>query len=171
MKNLPKYRKSSSSRMSAAQVEWMAAWMERHPSFKAEDLYAEARKATCPIHALYEWDDSTAADTARLDHTRELIRQVEVLRIIDDRPEYFRMAHSVESPRADEHAGTTRRYVILREVERNKTLQDQILERGIEVLIGFLRDFGRKSELFGHVPDAIKELLKEVSRQQRKRGA
>lgn len=49
------------------------------------DVVDAARDEESPIHAWFEWDDSTAAEAYRVDQARDLIKSVRVIR--DDRPE------------------------------------------------------------------------------------
>jgi hypothetical protein len=45
---------------------------------RAEDVLAEARTETHPLHGEFNWDDSSAAHAHRLDQARSLIRSVRV---------------------------------------------------------------------------------------------
>jgi hypothetical protein len=47
----------------------------------AEQVLADAKKASSPLHQEFEWDDSAAAQSYRLTQARYLIRSIEVVHV------------------------------------------------------------------------------------------
>lgn len=51
-----------------------------------EDVVADAKHDNSPLHALFQWDDSKAAEQYRLSQARTLIRAVVAVYVSDEQP-------------------------------------------------------------------------------------
>jgi hypothetical protein len=58
--------------------EVLQALYEKVGHLTTSIVLAEAKKVRSPIHDLFEWDDSSAANQYRLDQARHLIRSVKI---------------------------------------------------------------------------------------------
>lgn len=74
---MSKYRYGWTKRYSVpAQV--VGEIVERFPENTAENIVREARKRASPLHKLFEWDDSAAAEQFRLVQARVMISSLRV---------------------------------------------------------------------------------------------
>ena len=53
--------------------------LERQGRTTAEDVLADAKRPDSPLHDLYDWDVTAAAEAHWLDRTRAIIRLVKVV--------------------------------------------------------------------------------------------
>jgi hypothetical protein len=61
--------------------------IKKHGFVSTDLLVSEARKKSNPLHGLFVWDDSIAAEKYRLSQAAEMIRAVEMIRIVNKRRE------------------------------------------------------------------------------------
>lgn len=98
--------------------------VEQENGLTAENLLAEASKENNPLHELFEWDDTEAANQYRLFQARVLINEVKV---IVDSKEYFAFENVQVS--VDNLGGETteRVYKPIVEILNNDDLREQII--------------------------------------------
>ncbi len=86
----------------------LAKLEEKQGNLTAQSVVDAARPKTSPLHEAFEWDDSAAAESWRLDQARSMIKSIEIVVIEEEgdaepesRPIYF----NVQQPSPGSYAG------------------------------------------------------------------
>jgi hypothetical protein len=66
-------------------VATIAALEDRRGRLTAEQVVEEARPQSSPLHGCFEWDDSKAAESWRIEQARDLIKRVKIVVEIEDK--------------------------------------------------------------------------------------
>ncbi len=112
--------------------------LKKKDACEASDLVNEARPNTSPLHPLFEWDDSVAAERFREEQARHIIRNVRFTSIpANDEPAITKVAFiSIGSG-----------YRNIDAVLRSKPLREKMLEDARNQLKAWDERFGHLSEL------------------------
>jgi|SRR5580765_5663972 len=87
-------------RITEAHVGYLVT-LERQGRTTAEDVLADAKRAESPLHDLYDWDVTTAAEAHWLDRTRAIIRLVKV--VVHTEHQTIRLPRYVRDPARPSH--------------------------------------------------------------------
>jgi hypothetical protein len=136
--------------------------VEKENKLTAENLLAEASKVDNPLHELFEWDDTEAANQYRLFQARVLINEVKV--IIDSK-EYYAFENvqvSVDNLGGSETT-TERVCKPIVEILSNEDLREQIIFSALRQHEYWEKQNEKYSELSPIVKSAkkIRHLLQE----------
>jgi hypothetical protein len=102
-------------------------------SLSAEAVVADAADVSSPLHTEFDWDDASAAHTARIDRARELIRAVKV-EITTTRRTVRSVAY-VHDPRLSRNEPG---YLHVEYVKRQPTLVTNVLDAEVAQILSLL---------------------------------
>lgn len=114
-----------------------------------EMLVDACRPKTHPMHKLFTWDDSTAADNWRRHEARRIIGSIEIVRIDEEKKEPGRIIPAFVAMPTGGYVGT--------EEAMSDDRSELILDQAMAYLNGFKVRFGRLTE-FAKVLSAIDDL-------------
>jgi hypothetical protein len=80
-------------------IEAIKELEDRYGRLTPEQVVDEAKDAKSPLHQFFDWDDSSAALSWRIEQARELIRRVKIEVVYEDRP--VRVVRYVRDPRCN----------------------------------------------------------------------
>lgn len=124
-----------------------------------------AREAASPLHHLFEWRDSEAAEQFRLIQARRLIQSVQV-QFTDDggkSSQVMRAFVNVTPSDEDEeeNPAVQRGYISLNRVAKNKYYAEQVVQAAYSFLLSWQRRYATLKE-FLPVTEAIQEVTKKL---------
>lgn len=128
--------------------------LEKRSSLTAENVVADAKKKSSPLHGLFCWDDTEAARLYREEQARWLIRQVIQITIRGDEYRDIESRAFVNVIVADE-----RQYVSMNTAMTTPSLRNQMLENALREMGVFerkYRDLIELSEVFAAI-QAVRE--------------
>jgi hypothetical protein len=109
-------------------------------------LWAASAEAS-PLHAMFTWDDTVAANAYREQQARGLIRRVQVkmINLVEETETKIRVFHNVT--RTDEEGIARRRYINVETVLKDDALRAQMLDNAKRELAAFRSKYAVLSEL------------------------
>jgi hypothetical protein len=88
----------------------------------ARDIVEEARSKQSPLHEYFEWNNTDAAESFRLDQARRLLRSITVtIQVKGSKPEQVRYLHSVVSTQG-EHS-----YITIGKMRQDEFYLNQVI--------------------------------------------
>lgn len=130
-------------------------------------LLEEARKRTSPLHHLFEWNDSKAAEQWRLQQARIIINQVKV--VIDEK-EYSQWENvTVHVIDDDGEIQNKRVYKPIEEIMETPALRDQLIANSLRQLRYWEEQNEKYQELRPIISTAQKVRRRLQNRWQRKK--
>lgn len=141
-------------------VATIAALEDRRGRLTAEQVVEEARPPSSPIHGCFEWDDSKAAESWRIEQARDLIKRVKI--VIEVEEKKVRVVAYVRD--ADKEA-TEPGYRALMRVEKRgaRAILAEELERIVELLDRAAKIAqARKEDLPRLIVDRIEAIERDV---------
>ena len=130
---------------------------ERNGQVTKEDFLEVSRPDDAPTHALFEWDDSVAAERFRLDQSRKIITSLRIVYENNDKEEVKVSAFIQTSPN-----GTNTVYENIHEALRDVGKREIVLNR----IRGELDAFINRNRNIEELAD----ILEEAAERLRKRG-
>lgn len=124
-----------------------------------EDVVADARNDNSPLHPLFLWDDTAAAEQYRLSQARTLIRSVVAIYTSDDQPAVRMRAYTRISE------GETSHYRETSHALSQKATREQVLRRAWNELRQW-RDRYKDLQAFASLIPVIDEIGKKIARKQ-----
>lgn len=100
----------------------------------------EAKAEASPLHPLFEWNDTIAAQNYRVDQARGVIRSIEV--VIEDRPEQKPVRAFVSVVREND-----RTYTSVQDAMSDPKLREQVLRAALAELEAWRRRYAELVEL------------------------
>ncbi len=145
---------------------------KKHDGVTPQLLVDESREETAPMHPLFEWDNTIAAENYRIVQGREVLRSIVVVRISEDPTE------SGETIRAFVNVAplkdtTERKWVPIQEAIDDPHLYDQLVNRAYQDLVAFekkyniLRNEVRLRGVFSMIDTVLKEDRRTVPTEQK----
>lgn len=134
MKKLFKAKDGSQFKVSKAQVygERLEVIRKQRQDLKPEFVVADAKDVSSPLHEVFEWNDSKAANAHRLAQARHLINHIEVQvyreEELDTQPAYL----SVVVTPATEETKEERSYVPLEDALTNEEYRSQVVASALK---------------------------------------
>lgn len=131
-------------------AEWEKSIVElaqKHGELTPQLVLWEASRESSPLHALFTWDDTEAANAYREQQARGLIRKVKV-KLINYQEETetpLRAFVNVKTQDADDV--TRSRYIHVEKVLRDDDLRQQMLENAKRELAAFKNKYAILAEL------------------------
>lgn len=110
-----------------------------------EQILAEARKKTSPLHEAFEWDAKKAHNIYLMDRARSLIREYWIE--VNSGNELVRIRGSVSLPTPEDFDGPRRAYYSTRAVLSDADLRSRMLDQALRELSAFRRKYATLSEL------------------------
>jgi len=125
----------------------------------------DARDQSSPCHAVFDWDDSSAAHTQRIEQARSLIRKIHVVIVGADGAEIETRAFQFVTIADREE------YTSIETILSDAGAHADLLARARKALQSFVDNYKQLSEMRGVIAEAVKVLPKRRQRQQlRKAG-
>lgn len=112
-----------------------------------------ARSKASPLHSVFEWNDTKAADAYRLWQARMLIRSVFIVDSSDKNAEPVRAFVNVVPEEDDDGFVTDRGYVFTPTIASKVDYRNQVLNYALEQLKGWRKRFGNYKQFFGVVKE------------------
>ena len=100
-----------------------------------------ARPADHPLHPIFEWDDSVAAEAWRRSQASDVLRSV--VAIMPERPEMAKPTRAFVSIRADDGPA----YIPIRRAMSDPEMRDQVLAGAMRELVSWRRRYTELQEL------------------------
>lgn len=117
--------------------------IEKRDGVVTKESFLEAsRPITAPTHNAFEWDDSVAAEKYRLEQSGQIIRNLCVKIIKDDKPEKVTAYVNINKTTAD-----NARYMSLQVALEDDENRSAVLENALNELRLFKRKYETLSEL------------------------
>lgn len=111
----------------------------------AGDVLGDASNPNSPLHPLFQWDDSVAAQEYRLNQASDLLRNIVCVVAVSadgDEDQTFRAFINVGE-------GGTRGYATLARIQNDKELRFQAINRAYRELQSWKRRYSDHQELLG----------------------
>lgn len=130
---------------------------------QAEDVVEAARDPRSPLHSLFEWDDSAAAERYRQQQARGVIRRLRVVyQEASEQPKVVRLAYV--SPQQVKHPG----YVDPDEAMADPVKRDGIVRNAIAALEGWLSryrtlDIAELQTIVNKIESEVRKLKRELA--------
>ena len=155
---MPTYKPDKGACYNTAQAVVLGHFLESlGDSITPQAVVDAARPKRSPIHQLFEWNDTTAAERYRLHQARLHINHLEVVVTIDGEERSTRAYHSIKIAETDEDAGG-RVYQPLRVVLSNKASAEQVVQQALDELNLWRATYNHYDGIFGPVFRAIDEV-------------
>lgn len=120
---------------------------KKHGELTPQLVLWEASRESSPLHSMFVWDDSEAADLYRTYQARGLIRRVKV-KIVDYRSESEQETRAlVHVVRKNEDSQTRSVYLHVKSVLDDADLRNQMLNKAHRELMSFRAKYSVLSEL------------------------
>lgn len=155
---MPQYRFVNGSRLPQEKAQAVGEHIEdlraaAGGKLAAADVVADAKLPHSPLHSLFPWNDTEAAQLHRLNVARHLLRSIEV--IWEDlghekmvaAPMFVNIASPAEDGATSEHAS----YMSLKNALKDPVLRKQVLERALAEADAWATRYERFKELSGIV--------------------
>jgi hypothetical protein len=124
-----KYRPTKGAAFNAAQAQALGETIDKLGGHaKPEALVDAARPKSSPIHKLFEWDNTAAAEKYRVFQARNFINHLEIVVIRDSGPQSTKAFHSVVITRDKK---SERGYCSLEMIVENEDLNAQVVRRAL----------------------------------------
>lgn len=158
-----KYVPMPSAKISVSQARIIGAEIDRltktRGCAKPEWIVDDARDENHPMHDMFTWDDSEAAEQWRLEQARSLVRQVRV--VFTEQPKreplVIRAFMSVKAS-DDEKSFDGRGYVPMYQVLQREDYKKQILNNAMQELREWKKRYEDYRTFFGGVFGEIEKL-------------
>lgn len=130
-------------------------------SAKPKEVVDSARPKASPIHHLFEWDDSQAAERYRLFQARNHVNHLQIIIKTDGGEVKTRAFHSVVITKND--GSHERAYCQMDNVAENADLRAQVISKALAELNGWRARYGQYKKIFGGVFDAIEKAEAKIN--------
>jgi hypothetical protein len=117
-----------------------------------EQVVDAARPAKSPIHSMFEWNDTAAAEQHRLWQARQHISHLEIVVRTESGDLETRAYHSVVIVTGDDKQ---RGYSHMVDIRKSTDLSDQVIAKAFRELEGWKERYAEYKSLFGSVFAAI----------------
>lgn len=114
-----------------------------------------ARSVRSPIHGMFEWDNTAAAEQYRLWQARSHVNHLEICIETPDGDIETRAYHSVVIVNADDRV---RGYSHMSDVRNSPALADQVIAKALRELDGWQQRYDEYRDVFGQIFKAIKKV-------------
>lgn len=133
-------------------------------SVTPQQVVDAARPAKSPIHSLFEWNDTEAAEAYRLWQARSHISHLEIVVRTPEGDIETRAYHSVVIVTEDTKA---RGYSHMANIQRSPALAQQVIANALRELEGWQKRYGEYDSIFGGVFTAINRAKRRVRKRQK----
>jgi len=106
--------------------------IKKEKGLTAESLLQEARNKKNPLHDLFDWDDTEAAEKWRLQQARVFINEI---KIIIDTKEYYAFENVSVTVSKKKGADICREYKDMAEIKKSPDLRQQIVDSAYSQLL------------------------------------
>ena len=131
----------------------------------AHNIVKIAKNRKSPLHSLFEWNDTVAAEQHRLWQARVLVNEVKV--VVDD-VEYSAFENVNVFSDDDGLDGSEREYKELSEIMSSKDLRRQVLQSALQTLNYWKQKYAEYNE-FEPVVEAIDKVGKKLMKSEKLR--
>jgi hypothetical protein len=148
-----KYKPAKGAMFDADDAEALGRVMEQlGEHIKPEQLVDAARPAKSPIHGLFQWDDTAAAELYRRGQARQHISHLEIVIETDEGQRETKAYHSVVITSDDTEE---RGYSSFTEIRASSELSEQVIERAMRELQSWKQRYTEYQAVFTDVFKAI----------------
>jgi len=144
------------SRLTETHVAYLVT-LEKQGRTSAEDVLADAKRAESPLHDLYDWDVTAAAEAHWLDRTRAIIRLVKV--VVHTEHQTIRLPRYIRDPALPSHE---QGYASVESLRLESTLAHRALVTEMERVTSSLRRARHIAVGLG-LEDDVDDLLARVA--------
>jgi len=137
-------------------------------SAKPEQIIAEARPKNSPIHHLFEWDDSEAAEKYRRWQARSHTNHLQIIIKTEQGQEVTRAFHSVTITSDD--GSRERAYCHMDSVAENPDLREQVIAKALAELNGWRARYAQYKRVFSEVFEAISVAQQKAPKRAKRRS-
>jgi hypothetical protein len=160
------YKPSKGAQFNAEQAQVLGQVIEQlGDTATPKQLVDAARSKKSPIHSLFEWDDSAAAEQYRLFQARNHINHLHIVFTTRNEEGTTKAFHSVV---ISDGESSERVYASMATVADNQELADQVIAKALAELHGWKVRYAQYQQVFSGVFQAIGEADKKVRRRRRK---
>ena len=123
---------------------------ERDGEVKPTTVVREARDKSSPLHGVFEWNDSKAAQQYRLNQARRIIRAVKIT--VEEQPEQLIHVPTIETQESSREGTYKPVSVVVESQDEFSRALDEALskqraaKRAVDLLMSKARDEGRQTE-------------------------
>lgn len=129
--------------------------LEVGPGLTAKNLVNVSRPGDAPLHSLFEWDDSVAAEYYRENQARRIIASIEIVREdvpeVEEKPVMIRAFHALRTEETEGYEHIQR--IMSDEEKRNRLLE--LAKRDMNIFKEKYKELKELSKVF----DSIDEFL------------
>lgn len=141
--------------------ERLAKLEEQNGQLTAQIVVDDARPEAAPLHSIFEWDDSIAAEKYREEQARHVIRSVVVTEIIPNQQRPVRAFVHIQK-QEDVRSTSERTYANTMKVFQDEELREQVIKRARRELMGWHQRYNEFVEFSQTVAAIEKEVLVAV---------
>lgn len=159
-----KYQRMPGSMMSADQANRLGAFLESiGERATPKQIVDAARSKRSPIHDLFDWDDTTAAEKYRIWQARHHTSTLSVVIVRSGKQKKMRAYHSVYVDRDDDSKGT-RSYCSSGSIMNDAELREQVIAQALRELENWQARYSLYRSVFAQVFHAVKTVRRKVKR-------
>lgn len=147
------YKPAKGALYNAKQAKALGQMLERlGDHVTPQQIVEAARPVRSPIHALFEWNDSAAAEAFRLWQARCHVNHLEIVITTPEGDIETRAYHSVVITKGEERQ---RGYAHMADIRRSEVLSRQVVAKALSELEGWQQRYSEYQSIFGEVFQAI----------------
>lgn len=152
MKKVIQWRQGYQAKVSAEKAaEELEKIRKRDGAITPTAVVESARPEKSPIHKVFEWDDSIAAEKYRIDQANRMTRAVQVIHLDIKKPNQSalpaRMFSSITVTSPDDETKTKKVYTSTEDALQDPITRDEILGNAIRDAIAYRRKYAALQEL------------------------
>lgn len=161
-----KYRPTKGASFNKAMAQQLGRILEGlGESPTPKQLVDAARSKSSPIHGLFEWDNTVAAERWRLSQARNHINHLEIVIVCDGERQHTKAYHSVVIATDD---SADRCYASAVSVRRSSDLSKQVIATATEELAYWRKRYDEYSRVFSGVFKAADKIIAKNGKPKRK---
>ena len=129
--------------------------LENGPGLTAKNLVDVSRPDDAPLHSVFEWNDSTAAELYRENQARRLIASIEIVREdvpeVEEKPVMIRAFHALRTEETEgyEHI----QHIMSDEEKRNRLLE--LAKRDMNIFKEKYKELKELSKVFESMDEIL----------------
>lgn len=129
--------------------------LENGPGLTAKNLVDVSRPEDAPLHSVFEWNDSTAAELYRENQARRLIASIEIVREdvpeVEEKPVMIRAFHALRTEETEgyEHI----QHIMSDEEKRNRLLE--LAKRDMNIFKEKYKELKELSKVFESMDEIL----------------
>lgn len=160
---MPTYKAGKGAQYTDDQAQVIGQVLESlGDKFEPQAVVEAARPKRSPIHDLFDWDDSEAAELWRKSQARNIVNHLEIVVVTEDGRTTTKAFHSVT---VQIEEAPTRNYASITAIRKDSGLSQQVVNRALRELNAWKLRYSDYQRIFGPVFAAIDKANKKVKRE------